>query len=355
MRSDVLRAFGPPVLAAVLACREGDTTTTGPEAELPLASSAVSYVAMDLGALPGQMAGGSANDVNDSMQVAGVTAFGDGSSPAFLWEKGRMRNLGTLGGDWSTAAALNNKGQVVGTSARSDGRLRASRWTNGKMLDLGTLGGRRRDAADVNDKGHTVGWSQLPVDPRFDPETEPVTHAFLWRNGKMIDLGTLGGTNSRGHAINDSGYVVGESETATGDTHAFLWKNGVVTDLGGAAGFSFARGINAGRQVVGFGNAGVAVHSFLWSKGKLTDLGTFGGSAGLARAINRAGRIVGGVDPSGLLRQAFTHKDGVTTLLPALAGGRTAEALSINRNGDIAGYSEGTTLRVNRPTLWLKQ
>jgi probable HAF family extracellular repeat protein len=347
MRSDVLRAVGLPVLTAVLACHEGDTTTTGPEAEPPPASLAVSYVAMALGAV------GSANDVNDSRQVAGVTEFESGTSRAFLWQNGRMRNLGTLGGDFSTAAALNNRGQVVGTSSRSDGRLRAFRWTNGTMLGLGTLGGIRSDGADINDKGHVVGWSQLPRDPR-SPETV-VVHAFLWRNGKMIDLGTLGGLNSRAHAINDSGYVVGESETATGDDHAFLWKNGVMTDLGGAAGFSFGRGINLRGQVVGFGTADFAVHSFLSWKGTLTDLGTFGGTAALARAINRAGRIVGGVDPSGSLRQAFTYKDGVTTVLPELAGGRTAEALSINRNGDIAGSSEGSTLRVNRPTLWLKQ
>jgi probable HAF family extracellular repeat protein len=339
-------------------CREGTVSPTEPGVEPGLASSIASYVAVDLGRLPGQPGGGIANDVNDSRQVVGTTAYGDGLSRAFLWQSGGMANLGTLGGAWSAASAINNAGQVVGTSARRDGKLRAFRWTNGTMVGLGTLGGSRSEATDINNKSHVVGWSYLTGDPRLDPELDPITHAFLFRNGTMIDLGTLGGANSRAYAINDSGYVVGQSETRSGATHAFLWRNGVMTDLGGtdpSSYFSWAMAISPNRKVVGIGIAGSAVHSFLWSKRELTDLGTFGGTAALARAINAAGRIAGGVDLSGSLRQAFTYKDGVTTLLPILAGGRTNEAFAINKNGDIVGWSEGRVLRSNGPTLWLKQ
>jgi probable HAF family extracellular repeat protein len=57
-------------------------------------------------------------------------------------------------------------------------------------------------------------------------------HAFLWRDGEMTDLGTLGGSFSRAESINDRGQVVGLAETATGESHAFVWQDGRMVDLG---------------------------------------------------------------------------------------------------------------------------
>jgi probable HAF family extracellular repeat protein len=55
-------------------------------------------------------------------------------------------------------------------------------------------------------------------------------HAVLWRDGEIIDLGTLGGTISQAHAINDRGQVVGSSATGFQD-RPFLWEDGRMTDL----------------------------------------------------------------------------------------------------------------------------
>jgi probable HAF family extracellular repeat protein len=72
------------------------------------------------------------------------------------------------------------------------------------IIDLGAGA-----AYDINDHGQVVGQSG--------------DHAFVWEDGVMIDLGTLGGTYSIAYAINRSGQVVSSSTTASGEYHAVLW------------------------------------------------------------------------------------------------------------------------------------
>jgi probable HAF family extracellular repeat protein len=78
------------------------------------------------------------------------------------------------------------------------------------IIDLG-LGA----AYDLNDRGQVVGYSTT---------ASGETHAFLWKDGVMIDLGTLGGTCSNAYAINRSGQIVGSSTTDSGESHAVLWE-----------------------------------------------------------------------------------------------------------------------------------
>ena len=87
-------------------------------------------------------------------------------------------------------------------------------------------------------------------------------HAFRWRDGQMIDLGTLGGTASFATDINDRGDIVGWSHDATGARVPFLYRDGQMTPL--PPGLGDEPSINNRGEVVG--------GSFIYSDGVLHDV-----------------------------------------------------------------------------------
>jgi probable HAF family extracellular repeat protein len=79
-------------------------------------------------------------------------------------------------------------------------------------------------ALSINDRGQIVGTSDLPGDT--------ATHAVMWRDGKITDLGTLPGDYfSFAYGINDRGQVIAQSCDINFNCRAALWRNGVMTDL----------------------------------------------------------------------------------------------------------------------------
>src|SRR2546429_6713778 len=84
------------------------------------------------------------------------------------------------------------------------------------FLDLGTLPADTMSGASaVNEAGQVVGWSQGSY-------PDPI-HAFLWENGTMTDLGTLGGSTAQAYDINDKGQGVGVGSSSSRINHAVLW------------------------------------------------------------------------------------------------------------------------------------
>jgi probable HAF family extracellular repeat protein len=160
---------------------------------------------------------------------------------AVAWADGFPIELPTKNGDPDgIALGINGYGDIVGSSGIcstfnpnllfSLQGVHALLWQNGKVVDLGNLGGTTGQAFGnlafaINNRGQVVGGSDLSGDTSF--------HAFLWTKAKhMQDLGTLSGdVDSAAIAINEHGVVVGLSIDASGNTRAFVWQNGVMTDL----------------------------------------------------------------------------------------------------------------------------
>ncbi len=170
----------------------------------------------------------------------------------------RLVDLGTFGGPASYFAngfdgILNNHGIGVGTSntpeqdpfcfwAPNCFATHAFQVQNGVVTDLGVLPGGDSSAASwISANGLIAGFSQ-------NGESDPLLGGFpeirgvLWRNGEIVDLGTLeGGFESFANAVNNRGQVVGLSLNTVPDacsllvatqTRAFLWQDGVMQDLG---------------------------------------------------------------------------------------------------------------------------
>jgi probable HAF family extracellular repeat protein len=213
----------------------------------------------------------------------------------------RVINLGSLGSD-TEPTAINNAGQVVGNSS-VDGEWHAFIWTDGVMRDLGTLGGVLSLASDINASGQVVGESTTSTNE---------LHGFIWENGVMRDLGTLGGNTTRAWGINRWGDVVGQTTTAGGSIRAFIWRKGVMSRLGSMESF-FARAFdinNAGIVVGEFRPRGSRAHAFRWKAGAMRDLGTLGGATSNALVVNNSGTILGWSRTASGAAHNFLYQDG---------------------------------------------
>jgi probable HAF family extracellular repeat protein len=236
-----------------------------------------------------------------------------------------------------SATAINSKGQIVGYVFNS-GTLRAFLWSNGTMRFLGSLGGGTSFAHAINEAGQVAGMSLTANNQR---------HAFLWANGTMRDLGTLGADASVALGIDGNGRVVGYTEKVGGPTRAFLWENGMMQRLAGlGTGFSIAHDIDNMGRVVGEYGSQSAPRAFRWVAGRVRDLGTLGGTTATANAIGADGKIVGYATTAAGVRRAFLWQSGVMTDLGTLAGDSSI-AYAISGVGHVAGFTRLSPSRLS--------
>jgi len=231
------------------------------------------------------------------------------------------------------------------------------------MTKLPTLGGNNGFATSVNDFGQVVGWAENTVhDPTCVYPQVLQFEAVVWgpSPGQIKQLPNYpGDPDGAATAINDKGQVVGISgicQNAVGNqsaTHALLWQNGTVTDLGNLGGMAWntPMAINNQGQVVGFsdlkgdqGGANPNFHAFLWTKERgIKDLGTLPGDAiSEALGINDQGQVVGVSYGAGFTNpRAFIWQDGVmtdlNTLIPSNSSLYLQVGQEINDLGEIVG------------------
>ena len=290
--------------------KDGVRTDLGALTGAPGLSSAVTWISPN-GFISGFSENGDIDPLAAFRVVHGV-----------VWLNGKITDLKTLeGGYESWANSVNGQGQAVGFASNGifdanslQGlvtQTRAFVWQNGVMKDLGTLGGTDAEALYINEQGQIVGQSYTVnsiLPPNAHCTDSPLTlHAFFWEKGQMVDLGTLGGSCAFAYSLNNRGEVVGQA-TLDGDQedHPFIWEQGKMKDLGALGGtYGFAAWLNDSGEVVGGATtkADQAILAFHWKNGKMTNLGTLPGNAcSVSDAINSSGQVVGG---SGISGSAF--------------------------------------------------
>ena len=225
----------------------------------------------------------------------------------------RLTDLGTIGPAGQVLNIAAN-GLVAGAVQQSDNTDQAVLFYGKQRLNISRpgIGGKNSLAYGVNVFGQTVGGAETE---KQDPGQVdfcgfrtllvgsgpvPVCAAFIWQNGLMTRLPTLGGNNGSASQINRFGVAAGEVENATADPGCpqrfqfkpVKWQGGEVIQLatypGDPDGIGYA--INDRGQVVG--STGTCspynpiiqtpmapLHPMLWDEdGTPTYLGTLPGA-----------------------------------------------------------------------------
>ncbi len=268
-----------------------------------------------------------------------------------------ITDLGTLGGTSSRAYGLNNSTpiKVTGQSLTVAGQNHAFAYK--PMTDLGTLlGGTDSFGRAINNSGHVVGYATA---------ADGKQHAFIYNpvSFPLTDLGTLGGYPCDATAINSSGQVAGSFTTTKTPvkSHPYVWNSGTgMTDLltdplvpvTWTSGY--ATGINDLGQVTGYAIDSVSnnYRAFLYTPTVgMTNLGTLGGKESQARALNASGKVVGNSRIASGLQHPFYYGGSGPLVDLGTFGGDAGYARSINSSGLVVGQTQ-LPGNINTPFIW---
>jgi len=279
-------------------------------------ASAADWTLVDLGTLGGRNAHAAA--VSQGGFVAGCAETASGDIHAFVWRGGTMTDLGpgAAAAGNSCALAVNDSGWAAGRA--SSGELVV--WKDGAATSLGFRG----DVGDMNGAGVVVGTR----------ENGASTRAFIYREGVVTELADAS-VRSEALAVNARGQVVGAA-----NGRAFLYEDGALRDLGTLGGaMSVARAINASGEIVGQSSNELGQPTPFIHRGTMQALP--GPSYSSAVAISASGRIAGsgeGVHGYVLSGGTFTPLSEVAAVIAQ--GWRKLEPTAMNDRGWIVGTAE---------------
>jgi probable HAF family extracellular repeat protein len=246
-------------------------------------------------------------DINSNGQVALFAEGAMGATRTFIWDHGQLTPIPSPGPDHyrNEPCGINDAGEVGGTSRR-DGAINALAWVwrDGQLHDLGTLGGEMSGAQGINNNGQITGWS-YPAEPGvFGP--------FLQDAQGMRRIGRAAlGHSATADDINDDAVIVGDNQYfTTSHGRAILATEQLgsfeIGTLGGLS--SAAHAVSNDGVVVGVSDTGPTFaediggqevtswvsHGFIWRDGVMKDLGTLPGhNFSTATDVNIAGDVVG--------------------------------------------------------------
>ena len=305
-----------------------------------------------------------------------------------------IRDLGVFGSNPAAPGGplvLTNSGWIsdsVGVGLDWGSPLHAVLYHDGKMIDIGAPGlGGNSTGYGVNESGAAAGWAEDTATHRsttedfcgfqalgLTPLSSPTPCVpFVWQNGQMVPLPTLGGVNGAATEINNSGMVGGYAETTIVDPDCaapqkyqfkpVVWVNGAVqtlptgSDMDGVVWTVNDRGDAAGAT----GSCAPLnpltllylnpTHSVLWRDGVAIDLGNLGGEFNnLPHGMNNLGQVVGESDLAGdQTAHAYLASPGTKMQDLGTVGSDTYSfGFSINDAAEIVGISANADFSVIR-------
>lgn len=322
--------------------------------------------------------------------ILGAVAFAQSVTEKKKHINYKVIDIGTLGGPTNgitfDSRILNRRGIAIGgaDTAVFDPicgcyNFHAFKWQDDVLTDLGTLPGGDSFSFGIaiNSRGSVAGISNNGL---VDPITGvPVFVAVTWNDGKVTNLGTLGGSFSLPNDINSRGQSAGGAENNNPDPdnlggsliglpsptqyRAVLWQGGKIRDLGtlGDGPDSFALFVNEGGQVDGMSYTssvpdpvtGVPpIHAFFWKPGQMTDVGTLGGAFSGVTGLNNTGQVIGNSTLAGEITiHPFSWLAGALTDIGTL-GGDNGSATWLNDAGQVVGGADLPGSQTHHAYLW---
>ena len=158
--------------------------------------------------------GGSVNAINEAGQVMGSSTTATGEDWAFFYDP----NLGiqelSLGGNWSVPDMITESGYVTGRAPTTPGSNEGFLYLYHPSIGIQEIG-LAGETVGVNEAGQAIGSTYFAAGERMQ--------AFVYDPVLGIQKLSLGGDSGLAAKMTESGYGVGHSTNAAGETHAFLY------------------------------------------------------------------------------------------------------------------------------------